>query len=389
MDMLKNILDPNKLKLSCFLCFKSCGNMSSLFQDYVISIEYKTIEIKLKDIIYSLFPSHIILSEQACMDCISLLIEIFIVLQKNSLKRKILTEVTKTLIQEINTRPSNGRLFINLKLPEYEDVRLKTETVTNKKVVAHEDVTEQEKEYISTPLCQLINCKICTMKFPSKNVLKAHIKLAHETANKSAICEICGKDCIKSSTLKAHLNSHKEGVCPHCSKVLKTHPHFKLHIKSHDPNFKIKRQRPKVYYNCDLCSFKSLNKQSLQGHINKMHLRIRPHICDICNKGFYRKSNLVEHVATHGEGKSMTCEHCGLKFLYKKTLLEHLRLHSGDKPFPCDVCKERFVTSGRRTEHFKRKHMEKNVPCYLCDKKFSLNSEVNVHLKKYHGVVNK
>ena len=231
-----------------------------------------------------------------------------------------------------------------------------------------------------------IECKKCDMKFNSKVLFQKHYKITHKDTNTANICDICGKVFSKNSSLKVHLCSHKGKQCPHCFKVLKSHSHFNVHLKNH--NALTTRKRGKKYHHCGNCDYRSLNKNTLEAHINKVHLNIRPFVCEICQKGFYKKSNLTQHFVTHEKIKDKTCEICGSTFVNKKTLAEHLMLHSGQKPFKCEICNAEFITSGRRLEHMRRKHMEKVECCVVCDKKFSLKKDLNYHLKHVHGAEN-
>lgn len=230
-------------------------------------------------------------------------------------------------------------------------------------------------------------CDKCPMKFKSKILLKKHTQISHKNTNNAVICDICGKIYTNSARLKAHLDCHTQKQCPYCFKALKSYSHFKLHVKNHKSPIKIKRT-PK-YQKCDICEYKSCNKSSLEAHVNRVHLQIKPFTCEICQKSFYKKVHLKEHLRTHDKIKDKTCDVCGDNFVNERTLKEHLRLHLGHKPYLCEICNIGFITSGRRFEHMKRKHMEKTECCYICDKKFSLKKDLNTHIKKVHGAENK
>ncbi|OWR42799.1 zinc finger and BTB domain-containing protein 17 [Danaus plexippus plexippus] len=167
--------------------------------------------------------------------------------------------------------------------------------------------------------------------------------------------------------------------CEECYKTFSSIKTYKLHIKTH------KRRRQKTYYSCVHCDYKTLNKSSLQGHINKSHLKVRQFVCQVCFKSFYHKKNLTEHVRSHTKGRDEVCEICGETFLHRKNLLEHLRLHNNVRPYECNICSKRFITSGRRSDHIKRTHREKNEVCLLCDKRFSLPKELTRHIKSVHS----
>lgn len=310
-------------------------------------------------------------------------------IKKHNILKDILCNITETITSEIACVKEiinvSNNVYIKLKSPFLKECSKSFNYILNYSKNNHnQDIPcDKKTESVNESISTYEFCKKCQMKFISKDLLSQHVKMTHKDKNNAVICEFCGKDCKKPSTLKVHLNCHKEKACPHCSKILKSHSHFKVHVKNHE----VRSRRPNLrrsQYSCNICPFKSLNKNSLDAHVNKIHLQVRPFACEICNKAFFKKSNLTEHLIIHNRVKNLTCEQCGDCFATKKTLVEHLRLHSGDKPFQCEICSLSFVTSGRRSDHFKRKHLEKTICCFVCDKKFSLKKELNSHMKKMH-----
>ncbi|KAJ8708157.1 hypothetical protein PYW08_010523 [Mythimna loreyi] len=367
MDMLNILVNPQYMRTVCFLCYKQSDKTTSLHENIEIHDEFCSSNLTLWNIMKKLFPSHDLLLPQACEDCSSLIIKIFSLLQINYFKNEMLSHLVDNINEEVDNKIECGR--------QPKKIKLKVNLPTSETVISN------SKKQINS-----VECKKCDMKFKSKVILRNHFKISHKNINAANICDICGKVFTKNSSLRVHLRSHKVKQCPHCFKVLKSHSHFNLHLKNH--NILTKRKRVNKYHCCGNCDYRSLNKNTLEAHINKVHLNIRPFVCEICQKGFYKKSNLTQHFLTHEKIKDKTCEICGNTFVNEKTLAEHLRLHSGQKPFKCDKCNAEFVTSGRRLEHMKRKHMEKIECCVVCYKKFSLKKDLNSHLKHVHGAEN-
>lgn len=139
----------------------------------------------------------------------------------------------------------------------------------------------------------------------------------------------------------------------------------------------------KKFYLCDRCSYKSITKINLEAHYNKMHLCVRPYICQICSKSFYRKSNLQEHLLIHNKIKNYICETCGNNFVSRKSLETHLKTH-GVKKFHCDTCNKFYFHKHHLNEHIKRNHMEKLYNCMGCEKKYGLMKELKRHFMKMH-----
>lgn len=288
----------------------------------------------------------------------------FLKLRKYNNNIKILKYIIKNLdskVEEIDTENKN-EIFLNINESEHKIIEEKKPTNRRKKT---------------------FNCTKCDIKFNSNDLLKDHKNCFHNNNSNATVCDVCGQTFKTPTSLRAHSNCHKEIECPYCFKTLKSHSYYRIHIKRHKMN--IKRVRNKVYYNCLNCKYQSLNKNTLEAHINKMHLHIRPYVCETCDKGFYKKSHLTEHVKIHSQIKNKTCDVCGENFLYKQTLINHQRLHNNIKPYECNICKKKFVTSGRRSNHVKRSHMEKTESCTFCDKKYSLRNELNRHVKNSHA----
>lgn len=268
-----------------------------------------------------------------------------------------------------NSKQKTGTVTIDI---SPENNNLKGKSVENNMIERYNNINRVIKDYSSHKI-EVIESKVVASE-----------QKAFKLQNKARICDVCGKFFKTTAALKAHLNCHRKKECPYCQKILKTHSHYNYHVKRHKTS--IKRVRKRNYFNCNECPYYSVNKSTLEAHINKNHLYVRPYVCQTCTKAFYKKSHLTEHILTHKKITTVTCEYCGEGFVSKKTLLIHLKLHSNEKLFQCDLCDKKFVTSGHRLEHFKRTHLQKTECCMLCDKKYSLKKDLNRHIKNVHSV---
>lgn len=73
-----------------------------------------------------------------------------------------------------------------------------------------------------------------------------------------------------------------------CAKEFKRKDNLKCHLKTHIPN----RDRP---FECKRCNRGYLRHVDLLRHIEIVHLGVRKHFCEICNKSFTRKEGLRIH----------------------------------------------------------------------------------------------
>lgn len=56
------------------------------------------------------------------------------------------------------------------------------------------------------------------------------------------------------------------------------------------------------------------------------HKRQRTHVCEVCEKSFMRKSNLVDHLRLHANVRLFKCEYCEKEFVQAGNYRSHLRV---------------------------------------------------------------
>ena len=88
---------------------------------------------------------------------------------------------------------------------------------------------------------------------------------------------------VKSLTKKKH-------ECPHCHKCLASKQSLQRHIDTVHLGLKP--------FKCDFCDKSFGEKGNLDKHISDVHLRLKPFKCDDCDKSFARKSDLNRHIAS-------------------------------------------------------------------------------------------
>lgn len=106
--------------------------------------------------------------------------------------------------------------------------------------------------------------------------------------------------------------------------------------KSEPAEGKVRRGRKRIYPVPDSLACSHCGKQlaTIAGH--RSHemacMGIKPHVCDICGRGFSQKVTLQCHYATHAEGKPISCELCSRTFNSVERLNRHkLGVHDQSK----------------------------------------------------------
>ncbi|KAI5634068.1 gastrula zinc finger protein XlCGF57.1-like [Phthorimaea operculella] len=185
----------------------------------------------------------------------------------------------------------------------------------NKHLISHKDVAQ-------------FKCGFCNKTYKRRQSLKEHFRVAHSSNRKLFACDLCGKRYSVKSTLLMHRRVQHEKVkypCEYCPKTFTRASYLKTHTQSH-----LVTGKPRPF----LCNFIDCDrsystKHSLLVHIAYAHTTKRPHVCDICKRGFATASGLKYHRTSHISSE-LYCNYCSKSFSNKRIFQKHIKTHDVD-----------------------------------------------------------
>lgn len=210
-------------------------------------------------------------------------------------------------------------------------------------------------------------CKTCGKSFSRKFTLRQHLQVCEETQQMLKIaraeaatfrCSLCAQTFDTPTLLTDHMTNHviiseSAGTCLICHKAIQRSKNdVRRHMMIHSG------EKP---FSCHGCG-KSFNRNStLQVHVQICSsavplVKASPEKppeeeddeegtfgCSLCEKAFFRKGLLTDHLTTHLSEPPGTCLICCKNIGTKRNdVRRHMMIHSGEKPFSCHNCGMKF-----------------------------------------------
>ena len=217
-------------------------------------------------------------------------------------------------------------------------------------------------------------------------------RTAQDSSQNSINCRHCDYTTTSKTRAQKQFNAHMNEVhgslklpCNYCDKSFWKEKQRLEHTMTH-----IYQMHSDGTFYCDQCGYKGKKAHNLKYHINAVHLKIKPHLCDFCPMAFPTKSALSIHRNTHTNERIFPCTFCKKKFTTKCNMLTHIRTHTGEKPFTCDECGKSFSDQAyfavHKRSHIQKEKSEKNfIFCHICGKSLSSKKCLKRHLTKKHS----
>ena len=112
---------------------------------------------------------------------------------------------------------------------------------------------------------------------------------------------------------------------------------------------------------CSSCGKLFPNNSQLNMHYRRVHLKLKPVVCDTCGKAYTCKAELLIHSIVHTKEKNFLCEFCDYRCGRKDYLIKHRRKHTGEKPYQCQHCAKAFIQRSLYKSHMKFHHPEETI----------------------------
>ncbi|XP_078507024.1 uncharacterized protein LOC144767479 [Lissotriton helveticus] len=186
--------------------------------------------------------------------------------------------------------------------------------------------------------------------------------------------------------------------CAECKKTFTGNTHLLLHEQTHidrypytehDMRFADKATREKTHsgerpFHCNVCEKSFTQKGNLLQH-QRIHTGEKPYHCTVCSKPFSQKVNLVRHQRTHTRERLHHCTVCSKCFAHQTNLVLHQRTHTGERPYHCTVCSKCFAHQANLVRHQRTHTGERPYHCTVCSKRFSRKATLVQHQSLHTG----
>jgi len=274
---------------------------------------------------------------------------------------------------------------------------------------AHAGIDLQIPESSADKKTLHITCPVCSTVVPGLYKLQRH-KMKHDPELKYK-CPACPKQFVKANTLRMHIsNVHKgskpQKKCKICDAVLFSESGMYAHMKT--------AHNSEDRFSCDLCGeifqTESQLKEHSLSHADPLHWA---HVCDKCNKPFFKKSLLVAHLqlaSTNGGtcpqeymeidqrkvGKKSkkparsVCTECDLLLDESTSLTEHYQIaHSSmQQRFQCSECDlgevGKFLSLPGARKHYRLVHKNRPHTCWVCKDTYTRDTALHIHISNVH-----
>ena len=174
-------------------------------------------------------------------------------------------------------------------------------------------LSDTYEDFVAHNNTHVYTCEICNSKYLGARSLKAHMVRAHPEDKEKVPCDICGK-MVHAYGLSMHKeNSHSTDVhqCDRCDYATNSKYKYKIHYKRHfmitkectecgkavkdlKKHFRdfCNRNPARGRFPCTICDKSFGFKETLEKHVENVHLKVNTFSCELCEYKTHHNPNL-------------------------------------------------------------------------------------------------
>ena len=149
-------------------------------------------------------------------------------------------------------------------------------------------------------------------RFKRADNMRSHMLVGH--CKKVFTCSQL--KCEFASSGKTSLAQHSKGLQGTATSLVCDHPGctYRSSLRGNISRHERQAHSEERPFSCSHtgCSFRSKTNDQLMSHQRHVHLKIRTKCCHVCDKRFFQKSNLRDHMKSHqsNDHDMSKCDHC-------------------------------------------------------------------------------